>query len=190
MRVNRDDIIVNLKELKLNGDILDLGFEGKGVIYRAIKDRIPDDCSDETAVTVDTSDRIEDYDWVCGHPSDLPFKDSTFDAVTIFFSLSCIGKKSIRNKTIKEIARTLKRGGRIYIWDINVNIFCFGLKRKVKVLLPQSQSVRLDVEQTGYPGSFDLNTITPVVERYFIMCQKKNYGKYFYMEAVKRDDEI
>lgn len=190
MSLNRDEIIVDLRELELKGDILDMGSESKGVIYRTIKNRMPDDCCDETAVTVDASSHMKDYDWVYGTPSNLPFRDSTFDAVTVFFSLSSIGKKSVMNKTIREAARSLKKGGRIYIWDININRFFFGHKRKVKALLPHGETARLEVELKGFPGSFDLYTITPVVERYFIICGKQNLGKCFYIEAIKKDDEI
>jgi ubiquinone/menaquinone biosynthesis C-methylase UbiE len=188
LRNGRNEIIVDLRNLSLDGDVLDMGAESRGIIYRALKS-MPREACDEAAVTIDPKADIEDCSWVYGYPSELPFEESRFDAVTSFFSLHKLKRKNVRNKALKEITRTLKVGGRLLLWDININMLSFGLKRKVKALLASNETVRLEIIQSGRSGSYNMDAVLPVIGQYFSNIRSKNYGKYFYIEAEKKGME-
>jgi len=185
-----NDIVVDLNGLELDGEVLDMGFNGRGIMFRALKRQTKDEAFIEAAITSEPSTDREDFNWVYGYPSELPFCDNCFDAVVLFFSLSCLNRKYIRNKTIKEIARILKNRGRLYIWDININTFSIYSRKTIEAILPRGECVRFKVNMAGFPGSFHFDIVLPVVAKYLSINEKKNYGKYFYIEAVKRDDNI
>lgn len=185
-----NDIIVDLTDFSLQGEVLDMGFESKGAIYRALRQRILYDTHFETAASMDSCADIEDCQWVYGYPEKLPFKDNTFDAATAFFSISFLKRKYIRNKVIKEVARALKDGGKLYIWDMNTDFKLIKPKKKIKILLKGGEEIVLELKGDRVPRCFSLYSITPVISRYFKIVDEKDFGGHFYIEAVKKDDTI
>lgn len=175
------DIIIDLKDLHIDGDVLDIGFQGKGIIYRALKKIAVLDKHDETAAA---GDYEEGYNWVCGYPDKLPFEDEHFDSAVSFFSLSILRGNRLRSKTVKEISRVLRENGRLYIWDNCVEKLSLGYKKKINVLLPGDCSDRYEFRQFGIRKSFGINSMLPVVSRYFTVNEYKDNGGYFYISAT------
>ena len=62
-----------------------------------------------------------------GDASALPFESNSFDAVLFSFnSLDCLFPKQQRNKSLREIYRVLKRGGRFILSHHSLSAFFFG----------------------------------------------------------------
>jgi len=165
-----------------------MGFDGKGIIYRALKNSIMYEDYEEAAITVEDGKDLDDYNWICGYPDSLPFEDGSFDTVVAFFSLSYINRKYIRNKTVREIHRVLKKNGKLYIWDINIGFLKFCLKRKLKVILPHNETVESEINANGRIGNYNMFSLIPVIKRYFDICEKKSFNTHFQIEAAKKDD--
>lgn len=179
-----NEIVIDLKNLNIRGEVLDLGFQGKGIIYRALKKPKTIDAHDETAAAVENAG---DYNWVCGYPDRLPFTDNSFDSIVSFFSLSIIRSNHLRRKTVKEISRVLRKNGKLYIWDNSVEKLSLGYKKEIKVLLPGDCSEKYQFRQFGIPKSFGIDSVLPVVSRYFTVNEYKDNGGYFYIcAAVKK----
>jgi ubiquinone/menaquinone biosynthesis C-methylase UbiE len=184
----KDSVTVDLAELRLYGEVIDLGCESSGVIYRALKNQsVCMDNNDETAVTVEEPDNTEDFNWVKGRPTKLPFKDSSFDNAAAFFSFSHIKNKRSINKTMKEIARILRKNGKLFIWDMNITSLSFWKKIRINTKLPGNESAVFDIRCSGFPGSFDIETMIPIVQKYFILNELKDQGEYFYIEACRKE---
>lgn len=175
------EIVIDLKDLHIDGEVLDIGFQGKGIMYRALKKSTAVDDHAETAAA---GEYMEDYNWVCGYPDNLPFMDNSFDSAVSFFSLSIINRKRLRNKTVKEVSRVLRENGKFYIWDNCVEKLSLGYKKKINVLLPENSREEFDFRQFGIHRSFCLDSVLPVVSRYFTVDEYKDCGGYFYIAAT------
>ena len=97
-------IILNLRDIKLTGDVLDIG-ESYGVIYNISKDAIDE-------VSVDLLEGSIDEESTNGG----------YDTCTVFFYLSSIWREASKVNLIKEASKLVKVGGEICIWDINKEI--------------------------------------------------------------------
>jgi SAM-dependent methyltransferase len=112
--INHPKLEVSLPDFPAQGLILDIGGGGEGVIGQ-LKGR--------QVVAVDLIKReLEDAP---GEPllkivmdaRDLKFLDGSFDTVTVFFTFMYISPAD-HAKVFQEIARVLRPGGRLLIWDV------------------------------------------------------------------------
>lgn len=182
MKKNDYIMTVDISGLKAEGSILDMGFKSSGIIYRALKN-IEQDCQ----IAADVCGRADDgYGWVYGYPPELPFDDNTFDIVIAFFSLSYLDKKLERNRTIAQISRILKCGGRLLIWDADIKNFNLKLKKRLKVILPQNEEVETYIRMPVLWGGYDMNAILPALHSCFEIIDSYDTGSFFYIESVKR----
>ena len=182
----QNEIFLNLNDIKLAGRVLDMGYEGKGIIYRVLKNSISSLNHEEAAATLDRLAETQDCNWIYGSPDHMPFIDSSYDTVTAFFSFSYIRKKYIGNRIIKEISRVLSGSGKLYLWDINIKFSDIFLKRKISVKFPDSSYESYEINEFSFGRRFNINYIIPFIERYFVINQAKDMGNFFYIEAVKR----
>lgn len=185
MRKGTSDIVIDLRGFSVYGDVLDMGFRNDGIMYRIIKKGILSSGCDEAAATSDDADNSEDCDWVSGRPDNLPFGDAAFDSAVLFFSLSYIFRKKVKNKLIKEIERVLKDRGKLYIWDFNKK-YALGFKRKIKVILPGSETSIIYRRQPGLLSNYKMEGILPVIERYFTVQKSSDSGASYFIEAGKK----
>ena len=104
---------------KLNGFVLDIGAGGEGTIAKT--------CGNET-VCVDISkteigearSRGAVANWVQCDASSMPFKNSTFDVATLFFSLMYIKTPERKHAVMAEAKRVLKSTGMLHLWDATI----------------------------------------------------------------------
>lgn len=180
-----NDIVIDMSNIKINGEVLDMGFQSRGIVFRTLRQAVLSNGCQEAAITADASTLPDEYNFVYGYPTDLPFPDSSFDAVTIFFSLAFTGRKYKRNRTVREIVRVLKPEGKLFIWDMNTSIIRWGFKIKIKAKLPGDEMVDLMIDKPGYFSNYNMKAMLPVIKRYFLIEQACNYGKHYHIAAKK-----
>lgn len=107
---------IQLKK-QLEGRILDIGGGGEGVIGRLYGDRVVaiDNRQDELDESPDG------FHKVLMDARNLRFYDSSFDAVTFFYSLMYMDEEAQKEALI-EAARVLRPGGILCIWDADILI--------------------------------------------------------------------
>ncbi len=106
---------LNLSPTLTEKRILDVGGGGEGVIGRLYQERV-------TAIDrlKDTLLETRNRAVKCvADAQNMPFLEETFDAVTSFYTMMYMDKTE-RFKSLKEIHRVLVKGGRFYIWDIEM----------------------------------------------------------------------
>lgn len=182
MKRQKCDMVVDIRCLKAGGEILDMGFKGGGIIYRALKNMMS---SDETAAD-DCVGVEEGYGWVQGYPPSLPFECGRFDTVIAFFSISMLDGKSERARTIAEIARILKENGRLILWDYNIKHINMGFKKRMKVILPGDEEAVIDIKTPVLQRKYGMDTLLPSVEKCFNVINSYVADNYFFIEAVKK----
>ncbi len=104
---------VTIPDFPAQGLILDIGGGGEGVIAQAKARQV---------VAIDLSKR--ELDDAPGEPllkivmdaRDLKFVDKSFDTATVFFTFMYVSPAD-HEKVFQEIARVLRPGGRLLIWD-------------------------------------------------------------------------
>ncbi len=149
-----------LKQLHLTGNetVLDVGC-GHGLLLIGAAKRLPRgravgidlwsqvdqarnsrDATLRNAETEGVADRVEVRD---GDMQELPFEDSSFDAVVASLAIHNIPNREGRRKAIREIVRVLKPGGQVALMDIkSVGLYAEELRRAgmkdVRISIPPS----------------------------------------------------
>jgi ubiquinone/menaquinone biosynthesis C-methylase UbiE len=149
-----------LKQLNLTGNetVLDVGC-GHGLLLIGAAKRLPRgravgidlwsqvdqarnsrDATLRNAETEGVADRVEVRD---GDMQELPFEDSSFDAVVASLAIHNIPNREGRRKAIREIVRVLKPGGQVALMDIkSVGLYAEELRRAgmkdVRISIPPS----------------------------------------------------
>ena len=108
---------IDLRNIKLNGRILDIGGGGEGVIGQLKGSNV-------VAIDLRKSELEESYEAgdkeslkIIMDAKELKFLDKTFDTITAFFSLMYVPKND-HEQIFKEIYRTLKVKGEFVLWDL------------------------------------------------------------------------
>ena len=107
--------LVDLRNVVLEGSILDIGGGGEGIIARRFGQRVAaiDRRKDELEEAPDQGLKI------IMDAADLKFLDESFDNVTCFFSLMYMTNQDLA-KILGEIKRVLKKSGNFWIWDTEI----------------------------------------------------------------------
>ena len=136
---------------------------GTGMATRPIRDSIPDDVrivatdlnADMLNVAKSKFRNDENIEFQTANALELPFEESSFDAVACQFSIMFFPDKLV---ALQECARVLKPGGRFYfnIWDsFEHNHFIRTVNREITACLPENPP---DFFNTPY-GYFDIDII-------------------------------
>lgn len=165
----------------IKGKILDIGGGGEGVIGRLYGKQV---------LAVDN--RQEELDEAPGgfekmlmDARKLDFSDEFFDAVTAFYSFMFMDNET-REKAALEMARVLKKGGKICIWDTEIpsseeEPFCVDLE----IVLPEE-----NIKTTFGIAGFDIEQNSENIKNFFektgLICkEEKKTENNFYFEFVK-----
>jgi len=143
-----DMAIVLMTPLIAEGYVLDVGGGGEGIIGRLAGDRV---------VAIDASRReLEEAPdgplKIVMNVCDLAFLSGSFETATCFFSLMYLRAEE-RWDAIQQIARVLKPGGKLLIWDTEIPVWEPGTDELIVVpLLVQTPEEEI---LTGYGVSWE-----------------------------------
>lgn len=159
-------IVLNLSDVKLNGDILDVG-ESFGVIYNISKDVM-----DEISV-----------DYVGAENSNM-LKEEDYDTCTMFFHLSKLWNNSSRLKLIEEVTKYIKVGGAIYIWDINKEIKSI-VNNKIIAVLPSGKVREFEFKNLNPLIKSDMEENKKFLEKYYEIEETKLWEDIHFIKGIK-----
>lgn len=100
---------------ELNGNILDIGGGGEGIIGRLYREQVT--AIDNRQEELDEAP--DGFEKLLMDATDLRYADSSFDHVTFFFALMFMSTEE-QKQAIMEAARVLKDSGEIHIWDCDI----------------------------------------------------------------------
>ena len=159
-------ILLNLSDVKLEGDILDIG-ESYGVIYSLSKEGL-----DELSIDIiDGENKIE---------QDI----EKYDTCTMFFSLSSIWRENTRANLIKDISKYVKKGGNIYIWDIKkeTGTVC---SNQVMALLPSGNVKEFTFKNLNPIVKSNIDDTLEIFSKEYSIVEQKCWEDIFFIKAKK-----
>ena len=158
-------IILNLSNTNLEGDILDVG-ESYGVIYNLSKETF-----DELAI-----------DYVEENNKDMLLEG--YDTCTVFFYLSNIWREVERGKIIEDVARFIKKGGKIYIWDINKEIGKI-FSNRIRTVLPSEKIKEFEFKNLNIMSKSNLEDTKRILESNFKITEEKIWEDIYFVKGEK-----
>ena len=159
-------IILNLSDVVLNGDVLDVG-ESYGVIYNLTKEAL-----DELAI-----------DFADDNNKESLIKEG-YDTCTIFFDMSSIWREGERVKLINDVSRFIKKGGDIYIWDINKDIGQV-INNKIRAILPSGKIKEFEFKNLNLMSKSNSEDIKNILNDKYIITEEKIWEDIYFIKGQK-----
>lgn len=159
-------LILNLKDIKISGEVLDVSKEDNEIISSLIVDN-----NDEIAI--DLSEENE-----------ASINEKEYGVCTIFFYLSSIWNTTKREMLIEEIYNKLEDNAKIYIWDINKNIGEF-IDSKLKVVLPNEEMKEFKIKNNNIISSSNLEECKKILEKKFKIEETKVWEDIYFVKGIK-----
>ena len=159
-------IILNLSDIKLTGDVLDVG-ESYGVIYNISKDAIDEVSVDLLEGSIDEKNTYGGY-----------------DTCTVFFYLSSMWREANKINLIKEASKLVKVGGEIYIWDINKEIGEV-FNNKVIAVLPSGKTKEFEFKNLNPISKSNIDDTKRLLSDIYIIKEEKVWEDIFFIKGEK-----
>ncbi|MEG1002554.1 hypothetical protein [Clostridium sp.] len=159
-------LILNLKDVKISGDILDISKEENNIISRLVVEE-----NDEIAI-----DSVEEEN------DDL--NNKKYGVCTFFFNLSSIWNTTKREMLIEDVYNKLQDNAEIYIWDINKNIGEF-VDSKLKVLLPKEEIKEYKIKNNNLISSSNVEECKKILEKKFKIEETKVWEDIYFIKGIK-----
>lgn len=173
---------VELKPLKTEGLILDIGGGGEGIVGRL---------NGEQVVAIDTQEKeLEETHnealKVVMDASDLKFLSNSFSMCTAFFSLMYIPKRK-HLKVFEEVYRVLTENGRFKVWDVRIPA---SEKKFKEFMVPLKIKLPDQVVETGYGVRWQVQDIEYfkklALQAGFKVVSEWLEGEIFSLEMAKK----
>lgn len=163
------NIVIDMKDFSISGDILDISIKGNTIISEFIKN---------------SEEEIEKDFMVLSYKDNLR-GESTYDNALAFFSLSSINGKRKLDKTLEEVKRLLKKDGKIIIWDAHIKGIKNIGKMNIKVVFKNDEEIMLPFKVKINPFRVNFIDIVKLLENNkFKIVSSIISGNSYYIEAL------
>ncbi|MBD7913774.1 hypothetical protein H9660_01290 [Clostridium sp. Sa3CUN1] len=159
-------IVLNLSDVKLQGNILDIG-ESFGVIYNISKEVM-----NEVSV-----------DYVYAEENNNLIKKE-YNICTMFFCLSRFWNASTRLKLIEEVSKYIESGGELFIWDINKEIKDM-VNNKIITILPSGKLREFEFKNLNPLIKSNIEENKKLLEKYYKIEETKLWEDIHFIRASK-----
>ena len=160
-------IVLNLSDLKLEGNILDVG-ESYGVIYNVSKE-----IDDEVCIDV-----------IVSKGDDVVTKEK-YDSCTVFFYLSSVWSMANRYSLLSDVAKYIKPQGKIYVWDVNKEVGEI-ISNKIKVLLPNDKVKEFSFKNLNPISKSSSDETKIMLEKNFRIEETKEWEDIYFIKASRK----
>ena len=160
-------IVLNLSDIKFEGDILDVG-ENYGIIYSISKEAV-----DEIAIDIIESEELKSGN------------QEKYDTCTMFFSLSTMWRDSTRFNLIKDVSKCIKKGGSIYIWDINKEVGSI-FNNKVMTMLPSKEIKEFQFKNLNPITKSSIEDTMLMLNEDYEIAENKSWEDIYFIKATKK----
>lgn len=165
----KEEIFINLEQEFFNGNVLDIGFCNKGIVYNLFK-------------KYDFNDEIN---YINGEQCKDEIEEDFYDNCILFFSLSNIMLSNNKEKLIQDIYKYLKEDGNLYIWDID-KPFTKGFNAKIKILLPNKEIKKINIIDFNILKNASKENTVELLKNKFDIIDLKSSQNIYYLRAKRK----
>ena len=165
----KHSILINLENENLRGNVLDVGFYNYGITYSLFKNG-----SDEISV-----------DYLQGKDEKAKIEIDFYDSCIVFFALSNIWFKYNRKRMLLDLMKHIKKGGNIYIWDLDKpygKIF----NNRLKVILPGGEIKIIKLKELNIVKDTSFELTKKILEDYFNIIDCKTSDNIYCIKASSK----
>jgi ribosomal protein S8 len=168
--IQLDEIVIDLETELLEGNVLDVGVDNKGIVYQMCKSS-----EDELSVDYIEKDKDEKYK-----------NEGFYDTAVLFFTINkfnFIHKK----KLLGEIYEYLKEEGEIKIWDVDKNNRT-PARVNLKVLLPGKKEKKLRIRDFNIVKDSSKESIIKLLAVKFDIIEMRTTNNIYYIKGRKKKE--
>lgn len=162
-------LIINMKDFRIRGDVLDISKSNTGIIYNISKET-------ESELSIDYVDS----------ENRGVLKRRLYDACTFFFNLNSIWSNRGKENIIKEVTNYLKDEGRIFIWDVRKERGSV-VDNTIQVVLPNDKIKEVNFKNYNPLNTCFLEEVKKILEKYYEIEQTKTWGDIFFIMGKKKN---
>lgn len=163
------EIIINLEEKVLDGNVLDIGFNNYGIVYNIYK----------------YNNQDIQVEYIREENKINSIEKGIYDSCVLFLSFSGIMFKAKRKSLLEEIYTCLKEDGVLHIWDINKGHGRVFFK-KIKVILPDKKSKEISVNDMNIFKDTSKEDTVKLLNQYFNIIDCESLDQIYYIKAQKK----
>ncbi|MBY6800392.1 class I SAM-dependent methyltransferase [Clostridium botulinum] len=163
------EIVINMENEIFRGNLLDVGTDNYGIIYNIYKQY----------------DEDSNLEYINGAEEKESIKEGYYDNCILLFSFSNIFFKKNRMNLIQEIYKYLKKGGNVYIWDIDKKIK-ETFNGKIKILLPEEKVKNISIKDLNVLKDSSIDTTIKLLDPYFEIKDLKSSDGVYYIKGKKK----
>ncbi|GAA0179196.1 hypothetical protein SH2C18_21100 [Clostridium sediminicola] len=168
----KGDIIINMENVRFDGNVLDIGYDNNGIIYNICR------CSNNNI----------NIDYFENNAELKNDSNNKYHSCALFITLSELLTKSRKTKLLDVIFNYLDDDGFLYIWDIDkrkgeildVNIKVILPYRKIKSILHKDYNIfkesNSEITKELLKDKFSIITSKESNGMHFVKAQKKGIG--------------
>ena len=160
-------LVINMKDIVIEGDILDVAGDTTGIIYNISKE-----IDDEISV-----------DYVDGENKSL-LKQRKYGACTFFFNLNKVWGSRKKDRIIKEISQYLNKDGEIYVWDINKEMGEIS-NNKVMTVLPSGKIKEFEFKNLNPISKSNIDDTKKLLSDTYSIKEEKLWEDIFFIKGEK-----
>ena len=165
----KKQLVLNLENEKIEGNVLDAGFVNYGIPYLIYKHNVKE-------FDIEYAEREK--------MKEQPLK-SEYDSGVLFFTFRDMLFNFNKKRLIKSMYRYLNNNGIIYIWDASKGTFKIE-DLEVKVLLPENKSKNIFIKDYNVFKNNSKEKILNMVSEYFNVVTFKTYEDIFFIKGIKK----
>jgi hypothetical protein len=160
--------MIDLKDIKLSGKVIDIGCENYGIVYNICKNS-------------DSDIKVEYIEEEKGQQIFL----EEYNTAVLFFTLGRIKLKANKKKLINQSYNYLMHKGEILIWDIdkpNMQIADSNLKFR----LPDNKLKKINIKDYGLFRNNSKDSLLKIIHPFFDIVELKCYDNIYYIKGIKK----
>lgn len=161
--------MLDLRELKIEGDVLDVVSGNYGSIFNLIK-RGPE---------------YDELDYIDGKRNEKDIKENHYDNCVLFFTINSLFKRREKNDLFKGISQYLKDDGVLYIWDFDKG-YNKMFNCKINVLLPEDITKEIVIKDNNLFKNNSKKSNLQMFNKYFTIEDMWDKDGLYYIKGKKR----